>query len=199
MGRRKKKHDHRRIQRRYRSRKRVSHTSTKATKNDGGDTLRFSVSLTHVQGVQPIAVDFDKNATLEEMTHTVNKMLNLSHNGLQVARISPAQRIPRSFTIKVGASDVIDFERRKFCISSTSRFVAYWNDFLDEAKLFDEEKMSNKRDEGGVRFDGALQARLNSDSSLTIGDARIQFQRTLRIPDDGKMYPLPPSLGAFPC
>jgi len=26
----------------------------------------------------------------------------------------------------------------------------------------------------------------------------IQFQRTLRIPDDGKHYPLPPGLGAFP-
>jgi hypothetical protein len=26
----------------------------------------------------------------------------------------------------------------------------------------------------------------------------IQFQRTLRIPDDGKDYPLPPGLGAFP-
>jgi hypothetical protein len=27
---------------------------------------------------------------------------------------------------------------------------------------------------------------------------RIVFQRTLRIPDDGKTYPLPPGLGAFP-
>ncbi len=27
---------------------------------------------------------------------------------------------------------------------------------------------------------------------------RISFQRTLRIPDDGSAYPLPPSLGAFP-
>ncbi len=26
----------------------------------------------------------------------------------------------------------------------------------------------------------------------------IQFQRTLRLPDDGKIYPLPPGLGAFP-
>src|SRR5215813_11603998 len=26
----------------------------------------------------------------------------------------------------------------------------------------------------------------------------LQFQRTLRIPDDGKHYPLPPGLGAFP-
>lgn len=26
----------------------------------------------------------------------------------------------------------------------------------------------------------------------------LNFQRTLRIPDDGKTYPLPPGLGAFP-
>src|SRR6516225_6733615 len=26
----------------------------------------------------------------------------------------------------------------------------------------------------------------------------IEFQRTLRIPDDGKNYPLPPGLGEFP-
>lgn len=29
-------------------------------------------------------------------------------------------------------------------------------------------------------------------------DCSISFQRTLRIPDDGKIYPLPPSLGPFP-
>ena len=33
---------------------------------------------------------------------------------------------------------------------------------------------------------------------LTLGDLQITFQRTLRIPDDGKTYPLPPGLGAFP-
>jgi hypothetical protein len=27
---------------------------------------------------------------------------------------------------------------------------------------------------------------------------RIEFQRTLRIPDDSKDYPLPPGLGGFP-
>ena len=26
----------------------------------------------------------------------------------------------------------------------------------------------------------------------------IEFQRTLRIPDDGRHYPLPPGLGRFP-
>lgn len=34
---------------------------------------------------------------------------------------------------------------------------------------------------------------VHPDASLT-----LQFQRTLRIPDDGRDYPLPPSLGSFP-
>jgi len=33
---------------------------------------------------------------------------------------------------------------------------------------------------------------------LHIGDLEITFERTLRIPDDGNTYPLPPGLGAFP-
>ncbi len=33
---------------------------------------------------------------------------------------------------------------------------------------------------------------------LHIGRLRVAFHRTLRIPDDGRAYPLPPGLGAFP-
>ena len=33
---------------------------------------------------------------------------------------------------------------------------------------------------------------------LRIGDLEVTFERTLRIPDDGNTYPLPPGLGAFP-
>jgi hypothetical protein len=33
---------------------------------------------------------------------------------------------------------------------------------------------------------------------LVLGELTITFQRTLRIPDDGRTYPLPPGLGAFP-
>jgi hypothetical protein len=35
-------------------------------------------------------------------------------------------------------------------------------------------------------------------SGITIGEFELRFQRTLRIPDDGKHYPLPPGLGTFP-
>jgi hypothetical protein len=34
--------------------------------------------------------------------------------------------------------------------------------------------------------------------ALRVGDVTVSFQRTLRIPDDGRRYPLPPGLGRFP-
>ena len=38
-----------------------------------------------------------------------------------------------------------------------------------------------------------------NNNSITFGDGfSLNFQRTLRIPDDGKTYPLPPGLGTFP-
>jgi len=36
------------------------------------------------------------------------------------------------------------------------------------------------------------------NNRLIFGSAAISFQRTLRIPEDGKSYPLPPSFGYFP-
>jgi hypothetical protein len=35
-------------------------------------------------------------------------------------------------------------------------------------------------------------------NTLTIGDLQITFQRTLRLPEDGKTHALPPGLGSFP-
>lgn len=39
---------------------------------------------------------------------------------------------------------------------------------------------------------------IRNNTELCLGDVRVTFQRTLRIPDDGKSYPLPPGLGCFP-
>lgn len=40
--------------------------------------------------------------------------------------------------------------------------------------------------------------RVDEDRLVVADKLRIAFQRTLRIPDDGKTYPLPPGLGLFP-
>jgi hypothetical protein len=38
--------------------------------------------------------------------------------------------------------------------------------------------------------------RITGDA-LSVGDVTLTFQRTLRIPDDGRSYPLPPGLGTL--
>lgn len=44
-----------------------------------------------------------------------------------------------------------------------------------------------------------LQVKVDGDRTLSFGQGlEVNFQRTLRIPDDGKTYPLPPGLGCFP-
>lgn len=42
-----------------------------------------------------------------------------------------------------------------------------------------------------------LDVRVNHNA-IAIGKFEVSFERTLRIPDDGNTYPLPPSLGSFP-
>lgn len=42
-----------------------------------------------------------------------------------------------------------------------------------------------------------MDVRIDRDT-LYVGHVQITFQRTLRIPDDGRDHPLPPGLGAFP-
>ena len=44
-----------------------------------------------------------------------------------------------------------------------------------------------------------MDVRIEQDELVFGNDGlRVSFQRTLRIPDDGKRYPLPPGLGSFP-
>ena len=82
-----------------------------------------------------------------------------------------------------------------FKISSKTPFIEYWNDLLDKSKIYDDEKKCNQENDG-IKYDGNLIVRLeNNNHTLKIGPASISFQRTLRIPDDNKQYPLPPSLG----
>ena len=39
---------------------------------------------------------------------------------------------------------------------------------------------------------------IDGGNTLRLGEVSVTFQRTLRLPDSGKTYPLPPGLGTFP-
>jgi hypothetical protein len=57
--------------------------------------------------------------------------------------------------------------------------------------------MSTRPNETRSATKPTLAVKLEHDT-VQIGDLRVTFHRTLRIPDDGRRYPLPPSLGHFP-
>ena len=174
------------------------------TKVDGEDEvhtdkLKYRVTLSNLKGVEPLTVWLHKDASISDMNQMVNRQLKLSDDTV-VALIKPTdlETVPPAFAVRVGSTDTIDFGNNVFTIASDTRFIQYGNDLLDEAKVYDDD-MKAEQTEGEIRFDGNLKVQLKDESTLNIGNAQIQFQRTLRIPDDNKSYPLPPSLGHFPC
>jgi hypothetical protein len=58
--------------------------------------------------------------------------------------------------------------------------------------------VSNGNSGGTGHPPNSWQAKFNNSTAKGEWGATISFQRTLRIPDDGKTYPLPPGLGTFP-
>jgi len=152
-----------------------------------------------IKGCPPIQMTFDNASTsVSKIAPSIGALVGLeTSQAIQLQNKMLSSTIPCSFDIKVGDANVIDFVNKEFIVARDTRLVEYWNEFLDEAVRFDEEEKSEPV-EGEVRFEGGLSVSLKNDSrTLNIGDARIEFQRTLRIPDDNKTYPLPPSLGEF--
>jgi len=174
----------------------VADTKMDVDDHTDGESVSFRVELVNLKGIEPQRVEFDGNSTVKEMTSTLEQHFNLKQS-LRLQTPLAFESVPPCFAIKVGDENSFDFDSGSFTIAKGTRFVEYWNEFLDAAKMVEEQKNAEQT-EGEVQYDGQLKAQLKG-TTLVIGDARIQFQRTLRIPDDGKTYPLPPSLGQFPC
>eukprot|EP01084_Bolivina_argentea_P077344 140276_1 len=174
-------------------------TDTDYLSNDNnGESISFRAELSNLKGINPINIEFDQNTLTKNMNEKMHEIFKLTTNALKFKNTYNIQQIPVSFPIKISTINNIDFENNEFSIDSNTRFIEYWNDFLDKIKLFDDEKKNpSTQIEGEIRYDGQLEVQLKNNNLLRIGAARIQFQRTLRIPDDNKVYPLPPSLGQF--
>eukprot|EP01084_Bolivina_argentea_P077345 140277_1 len=167
------------------------------TNDDDSKCIEFKAELSNLKGCDSITISIEKTTKIDEISQKINKTLKLEKDkALQYKKSFYMTSIPKSFELKIGTEDIINFSENIFSISSQTRFIEYWNDFLDEAIIFDREEKTEPV-EGEIRCDGKLSVKLLKNKILQIGDARIEFQRTLRIPDDNKTYPLPPSLGAF--
>eukprot|EP01012_Entosiphon_sulcatum_P055824 TRINITY_DN7839_c0_g1_i1.p1 TRINITY_DN7839_c0_g1~~TRINITY_DN7839_c0_g1_i1.p1 ORF type:complete len:685 (-),score=126.71 TRINITY_DN7839_c0_g1_i1:26-2080(-) len=87
-------------------------------------------------------------------------------------------RVPRSISLRVGAASEIG-EDDTHTIRADESFVAFYNNML-----------RHKHESVKIRSSAALE--------FPAAGLSVSFQRTLRIPDTDKTYPLPPGLGTFP-
>ena len=152
------------------------------TKIDGdgqpnGETVSFRVMLDNLKGFDPLTVDFDADSTIKEMTSSMEQRFKLGQS-LRLQTAFQFESVPPTFEVKVADVDHIDFDTNTFSISKNTRFVEYWNDFLDAATMVEEQK-NTEQTEGEVQYDGQLKAQLDG-TMLRIGDAQIEFQRTVK-------------------
>ena len=97
----------------------------------------------------------------------------------------------------------IDWDNELFTMAIKQKFIEFWNDCLYkcEETLQQKDEKSEDNSSTSMKYEGNLPVRLEKDgygrSVLRMGNARITFHRTLRIPEDGRSYPLPPSIGTF--
>ena len=158
----------------------VAETKTNGEYNANTETLTFQVTLSNLNGIEPLTIEVAKDASFADMNQSVNQLLKLGDDSaVELIKPTYLETIPPAFPIKVGAADHIDFEKGIFEISSDTRFIQYGNDFLDEAKMYDDESKTDQQTEGEIRFDGNLTVKLQDERTLIIGNARIQFQRTV--------------------
>eukprot|EP01028_Stygiella_incarcerata_P010995 TRINITY_DN59_c1_g1_i1.p1 TRINITY_DN59_c1_g1~~TRINITY_DN59_c1_g1_i1.p1 ORF type:complete len:595 (+),score=143.95 TRINITY_DN59_c1_g1_i1:129-1913(+) len=97
----------------------------------------------------------------------------------EVERFKPIHRV----TIVDDKSDFSNPKDLKMCGNET--FIRFYNDLLAVR-----EPKARRMEHSAALQDG--------ETCVNVGDARIKFSRTLRIPDNGKEYPLPAGLGCFP-
>jgi ubiquitin len=92
--------------------------------------------------------------------------------------------ISKRLKVLVGADGCTnEFSSEPMIINPDTSWVDFYNQFLE------------------FHHPSRTQVQIGQDSSSLIfpnSDLRVSFERTLRIPNDGKSYPLPPSFGSFP-
>ncbi|KAH8823682.1 hypothetical protein DL96DRAFT_1615217 [Flagelloscypha sp. PMI_526] len=87
-------------------------------------------------------------------------------------------------------------------INANERLVTWYKAYRRHHHLCPERKGSSDSSIS-TRTTEAWDPKKNStvkwtDSSISVGDATLKFNRTLRVPDDATNYALPPGLGTFP-
>lgn len=163
------------------------------------EAVSVTFKLRDIKNCQPLTLQFKQEDLMKDVIKTLDKSLEINDDSLKYCG---KMKTERSFSVQVGKQDVIDFDNNKFIISSKTRLVQYWNDLLylskELTKKKENELKEDEKEDFYMKYDGPLTSSLEGNGDrLQIGDVSINFHRTLRIPDNDKQYPLPPSLGSF--
>ena len=153
--------------------------------------VRFS--LNKLESKLPLCLNLDPNTPIIQAVRTICDKLSLNRDQLQYKGESQNSQ---SFTIQIGHENIIDFKQSKFIISTKTKFIDYWNEFVSDALLYEKEYNDECKRPSQVKY-------LKKSKELCIGGAayetKISFHRTLRVPDScgGRKHRLPPSFGRF--
>ena len=165
------------------------------------NTIIVPVQLPKLKDLPPMKIKIDKNSNMMQFIQKLQEFTKIQDDILKFTKDSS---VPRSYPISVGDKDIFDFENNIFTISHKSKFLQFWNDWLDEAKIYErnklreEKKNDDDQDQEMSEYTEIPSVKLiKDDTALQVGEVEVSFERTLRIPDDGTEYPLPPSLGSF--
>ena len=169
--------------------------------NNSKDKLKAHFHLAYLPD-HPIELSFVGKESVKQSIEKLYKELAFKNREIVY---NGALTRERSFFIEMGNKDEMDWDKEKFTIGADTRFIEYWNDFLREClsqlSLQQNSMTHEEKTDFSLKYDGPMEAKLdNTDSKrsiLKMGSVDITFHRTLRIPEDGKVYPLPPSMGTF--
>ena len=153
--------------------------------------VRFNLNT--LRSKLPLCLSLDPNTPINQAVHTLCDKLCINHDQLQYKGDSQNSQ---SFTIQIGHENIIDFKQSEFIISTSTKFIDYWNKFIAYALQYEKEYNNKCKRPSQVKYS-------KQSKELCIGiagnDTRISFHRTLRVPDScgGRKHRLPPSFGRF--
>ncbi|KAE9394937.1 hypothetical protein BT96DRAFT_1022230 [Gymnopus androsaceus JB14] len=133
----------------------------------------------------------------EKLAHIIQPLVNMDFPA-ENYRITPAS--PITLTITTGSSSYDPSSPGGLKINTNEPLARYFKDYRRYHGLSPANSSTKSSVTTSAR--SAVDKKNNtvewSNSTITVGQASFQFNRTLRVPDNATKYALPPGLGTFP-
>ncbi|KIM75941.1 hypothetical protein PILCRDRAFT_826774 [Piloderma croceum F 1598] len=140
----------------------------------------------------------DPKTKLHDLQAVLSSKLDLPEDNPYLS-IKLESLVPQLF-VTDGKSSYDIHSSECLCISRNQPLVDYFKQYRSYHKLSSPSRQSKSilNSEKLERLGKTGSVVSYRESAIVVGPAKIQFHRTLRVPDDAKNYLLPPGLGTFP-